>query len=244
MNPLCGWNVSAVRNTGLRYGIDPAGDILGCLFFHIRAELREFALRVKEFNIHIHLLQYDPRLLSKGISIGVLPAFSEASFDRVDIGDMPDTIGVAECLADWGTLLNKENKNSCVIMHSKRWHEHVPGAIARGNPRTLHTLMERCENIPSLAGLIALASIRLLNLAPLYRIQNLRIFSDSLSRRLWTDLCHLLTHLLTMKVPFCNTFKVKKHKLLPPVWVFAFVKPIACMQRYGQETQLIVVCYA
>jgi hypothetical protein len=102
MNPLCGWNVSAVRNTGLRYGIDPAGDILGCLFFHIRAELREFSLRVKEFNIHIHLLQYDPRLLSKGISIGVLPAFSEASFDRVDIGDMPDTIGVAECLADWG----------------------------------------------------------------------------------------------------------------------------------------------
>lgn len=154
MNPLCGWDVSAVCNTGIRYGLDPAGDILGCLFFHVKAELREFSLRVKELNIHIHLLQYDSRLLSKGISIGVLPAFSEASFDRVDIGDMPDSIGVAECLADWGTLLNKKNKNSCVIMHSKRWHEHVPGAVARGSPRTIHALMKRCENIPSLVGVI------------------------------------------------------------------------------------------
>lgn len=154
MNPLCGWDVSAVRNTGVRHGLDPAGDILGCLFFHIKAELRNFALRIKEFNIHIHLLQYNSRLLSRGISIGVLPAFSDASFDRVDIGDMPDSTSMDECLADWGTLLNKNNKNSCVIMHSKRWHEHVPGAISRDNPRTMHALMKRCENIPSLVGLI------------------------------------------------------------------------------------------
>lgn len=163
MNPLCGWNVSAVRNTGMRYGLDPSGDILGCLFFHIKAELREFSLRVKEFDIHLHLLQYDSRLLSKGISIRVLPAFSGASFDRVDVGDVPDSIRVAECLAGWGTLLNKENKNSSLIMHSKRWHDDVPGAIARGNPRTIYALMERCENVPSLVGLITLVKIHLLN---------------------------------------------------------------------------------
>jgi hypothetical protein len=152
MNPLCGWNVSAVCNTGMKYGLDPTGDILGSLFFHVKAELREFSLRVKELNIHLHLLQYDSRLLSKGISIGVLPAFSEASFDRVDIGDMPDNISLTECLADWGSLLNKKNKNSCVIMHSKRWHEHVPGAIARDNSRTIHALMKRCQNVPFLVG--------------------------------------------------------------------------------------------
>ncbi|KDR67698.1 hypothetical protein GALMADRAFT_1073578 [Galerina marginata CBS 339.88] len=150
VNPLHGWDVSAVRRTGRRYGLDPAGDILGCLFFHIKSELREFSLRVKGLNINIHLLQYDSRLLSKGISIGVLPAFSEASFDRIDVGDMGDQMGVAECLADWGPLLNKKNPSSCLLMHSKKWHEDTPSSIARHNPRAVKVLMERCESVPSL----------------------------------------------------------------------------------------------
>jgi len=120
INPLHGWDIRAVRQTGDRHGIDPAGDILGCLFFHVKSELREFCLRVKEMNINIHLSQYDSCLLSKGISIGVLPAFAEASFDRIDIGDLGDQVGVAACLVDWGPLLNKTNTHSTLIMHSKR----------------------------------------------------------------------------------------------------------------------------
>ncbi|KAF8966274.1 hypothetical protein BDZ97DRAFT_1657993 [Flammula alnicola] len=150
VNPLHGWDVSAVRRTGIRTGIDPMGDILGCLFFHVKSELREFSMRVKELNINIHLLQYDSRLLSKGISIGVLPAFYDASFDRVDVGDMGDQIGVAESLADWGPLLNKKNDSSCLIMHSKKWHEESPASIARNNPRAVKILMERCKSVPSL----------------------------------------------------------------------------------------------
>ncbi|KAF8159889.1 hypothetical protein B0H34DRAFT_705229 [Crassisporium funariophilum] len=150
ISPLHGWDISAISRAGVKHGLDPTGDVLGCLFFYIKAELREFSTRIKELNVNIHLLQYDSRLLSKGISIGVLPAFSDASFDRVDLGDMTDQIGVAECLADWGPLLNKQNKDACVLMHSKRWHEDMPGAIARDNPRTLQMLMERCESVPSL----------------------------------------------------------------------------------------------
>ena len=53
MNPLYGWNVSAVCNTGIKYGLGPTRDILSCLFFHVKPELREFSLRVKELNIHM-----------------------------------------------------------------------------------------------------------------------------------------------------------------------------------------------
>ncbi|KAH9479796.1 hypothetical protein JR316_0008391 [Psilocybe cubensis] len=151
INPLHGWDVSAVRTTGLRFGLDPTADIIGCLFFHIKSELREFSLRMKELNINLHLLQYDSRLLSKGISIGVLPAFSDASFDRIDIGDMCDQMdNLAECLADWGPLLNKNNPDSCLFMHSKQWHEEFPSSIARNNPRAAKILMERCQTMPSL----------------------------------------------------------------------------------------------
>lgn len=149
-NPLQGWDVSAVRCTGIRHGLDPSGDILGCLFFYVKSKLRDFSSRIQEYNINIHLLQYDSRLLSKGISIGVLPAFSEAAFDRIDVGDMADQMGVAECLADWGPLLNRKNSNSCLVMHSKRWYEESPYSVARNNPRTLKILTERCRAVPKL----------------------------------------------------------------------------------------------
>ncbi|KAF8884050.1 hypothetical protein CPB84DRAFT_1817000 [Gymnopilus junonius] len=158
INPLHGWDVTSIRRSGLRHGVNPTGDILGALFFHLKSELRQFSLRMKELDISIHLLQYDSRLLSKGISIGVLPAFSEAAFDRIDVGDMGDQLqmhvgggaGVAECLADWGPLLNKNNEHASLIMHSKRWHEDAPGSIARDNPRSIKVLMVRCESVPSL----------------------------------------------------------------------------------------------
>ncbi|KAJ3503592.1 hypothetical protein NLJ89_g8363 [Agrocybe chaxingu] len=150
VNPLHGWDISAVRRAGLQHGVDPSGDILGALFFHIKSELREFCLRVKEYNINIHLLQYDSRLISKGISIGVLPAFSEAAFDRIDVGDLGDQIGVAECLGDWGPLLNKKNRHASLIMHSKKWHENSPHRIALNNPRASKILMERCQSQPHL----------------------------------------------------------------------------------------------
>lgn len=147
INPLHGWDVAAVQRTGLANGCDPTGDILGCLFFHIKSELREFATRMKERKINIHLLQYDSRLLSKGLSIGVLPEFPDGSFDRVDIGDMSDELGVAECLAEWAPLLNRKNEKACLIMHSKKWHVDSPTSVARDNPQALKILKDRCRRV-------------------------------------------------------------------------------------------------
>ncbi|PPQ69595.1 hypothetical protein CVT26_001583 [Gymnopilus dilepis] len=164
INPLHGWDASSIPLSGQRHGIPSTSssstpststqpDVLGSLFFHIKATLRLFASRIKTHNISIHLLQYDSRLLSKGLSIGVLPAFAEAAFDRIDVGDMGDQLqdgGVAECLADWGPLLSKENEHACLLMHSKRWFEDEPEAVARGNPKAVKVLMERCQKVPSL----------------------------------------------------------------------------------------------
>ncbi|PPQ65509.1 hypothetical protein CVT24_010805 [Panaeolus cyanescens] len=147
VNPLHGWDIDAVSRTAVRHGVQPNADIIGALFFHVKAELREFSLRIKEHDINIHITQYDTRLLSKGLSIGVFPAFSNASFDRIDVGDMVDASTVSECLANWGTLLNKKNPHSTLLLHSKRWHEEMPGAVARDNPRALEILLERCKGL-------------------------------------------------------------------------------------------------
>jgi hypothetical protein len=142
--------MSAVRHAGVRHGLDPSGDILGCLFFHLKSEFREFSSRIRGYNINIHLLQYDSRLLSKGISIGVLPAFAEATFDRIDVGDTADQTSVPECLADWGPLLNRKNGNSCLITHFKKWYNDSPNSVAKNNPQALRILTERCQAVPKL----------------------------------------------------------------------------------------------
>ncbi|KAF5385773.1 hypothetical protein D9615_002203 [Tricholomella constricta] len=148
-NPLRGWIVSDVLASGKKHEVDSA-DIIGCLFFHVKRELMEFARRMKEFHVDIHLTQFDPQVLSKGISIGALPAFTEACFDRIEAADLPDRSDIGESLANWAPLLNRANARSCILMHSRSWHRGRPAATAQSNPRTVEMLVERCRNAPAL----------------------------------------------------------------------------------------------
>ncbi|KAF8074569.1 hypothetical protein FPV67DRAFT_1605325 [Lyophyllum atratum] len=132
-----------------RYGFR-LGSLDGCLFFHVKRELMEFARRMKEFHVDIYITQFDPQVLSKGISIGVLPAFKEACFDRIETGDLGDHSGIQETLADWAPLLNPNNERSCILMHSSNWHRTQPNATAQSNPRAVEMLIERCNNVPAL----------------------------------------------------------------------------------------------
>ncbi|KAG5338829.1 hypothetical protein C0989_006060 [Termitomyces sp. Mn162] len=122
-----------------------------------KEELMEFTRRIKEFYIDLHVTQFSPPLLSKGISIGVFPAFAEGCFDRVDTADITDREGIPELLADWGPMLNRNNGRACIIMHSRQWHRNRPNTTAQSNPCSAVMLIERCKKLPSLR--IKLASV-------------------------------------------------------------------------------------
>ncbi|KAJ6568386.1 hypothetical protein DFH09DRAFT_918084 [Mycena vulgaris] len=148
-NPLFGWDVTGVKDSGMKHGASPE-DILGCLFFHVKDELREFAKRVKELRIDIHVTSFDAGILSKGITIGALPAFEDASFDRILTSNLVDTVGLRTCLSDWGPLLNRENRFASILMQSKAWHTHQPHTTAQWGPHAMKVLMEKCNQIPGL----------------------------------------------------------------------------------------------
>ncbi|KAF9267140.1 hypothetical protein L218DRAFT_856897 [Marasmius fiardii PR-910] len=155
LNPLRGWDMSSVISSGEKCGVDSA-DIFGCLFFHVKSQLREFARRVKDHKIDIHLTQFDPKILSQGLLSGALgPGFEGGGcFDRIDTGCLMEKIGVRECLAEWGPLLNTSNRHSTILMSTRTWHEGLPNGsitMARLNPRVaLASIMKRCFKIPGL----------------------------------------------------------------------------------------------
>ncbi|PFH53232.1 hypothetical protein AMATHDRAFT_138007 [Amanita thiersii Skay4041] len=146
-NPLRGWNVSDVLQSGAKHNLESA-DILGCLFFHLKDELKEFAIRIKQLHINIYLTQFDAKILTRGITIGALPAFDGGQFDRIDLSTMMDEAGLESSLVGWGPLLNKENQHACMIMRSEKWYITQPKATARTNPRILDLLRRKYESIP------------------------------------------------------------------------------------------------
>jgi hypothetical protein len=151
-NPFRGWDAGAVQATGtLKRGVD-ATDIFGCLFFHVKAQLREFARRFQYLDIDVYVTQFDPKILSSGLSAGVLPAFQSTGwFDRIQVGDLMDSAGIRECLADWAPLLNSDNEHAALLMHSKTWHATRPDATALANPIVAKgILVEKCSRIPDL----------------------------------------------------------------------------------------------
>lgn len=150
-NPLQGWDASAVQASGAKIAMMESADIFGCLFFHLKSQFRQFAYQVKDLDINFFLTQFDPQILAKGISAGVIPTFEGACFDRVDTRNMMDEIGIRRCLADWGPLLNRGNDFASLLMHSRAWHYDRPHALARCNPHAaLVIFTHKCLKIPSL----------------------------------------------------------------------------------------------
>ncbi|KAF5348674.1 hypothetical protein D9758_006826 [Tetrapyrgos nigripes] len=151
-NPFRGWDVAASQATGtLKRGVD-SGDIFGCLFFHVKAQFREFARRFQYLSIDIYITQFNPKILSSGLLAGVLPAFpSDGCFDRIHVGDLIDSVGIQDCLADWTPLLNSSNEHAALLMHSKIWCATRPDALALSNPIVAKgVLIEKCNQNPDL----------------------------------------------------------------------------------------------
>lgn len=149
MNPLQGWDIASVQKSGIYHGLNTS-DILGCLFFHVKSELARFARRFQNLRINIYFTQYDVRVLSTGICSGLLPAFGPRCFDRIDAGELMDTLGVRECLLSLAPLVNPQSPGACLLMHSRTWYHRMPCAIARDNPRLLQILMTKAKDLPAL----------------------------------------------------------------------------------------------
>ena len=107
---------------------------------------------MKDFKVNLHLTQFDPRVLSKGLSVGVLNAFDGAVFDRIQVSNLMDVVGVKEILVDWGPLLRQpeENRHAAIIAHSREWHYGRAEATAKDNPRLMQVLSKKCLTSPDL----------------------------------------------------------------------------------------------
>ncbi|KAJ7760205.1 hypothetical protein B0H14DRAFT_3165807 [Mycena olivaceomarginata] len=148
-NALFGWD-AGVQNSGIKHGTSPE-DILGCLFFHVKDELREFARRVKELRIDIHLTSFEPRLLAKGIAIGALPAFEDAA----------------------------QLRSIVTANLTKAWHTHQPHATAQWGPHAMKVLEDKCNKVPGL-GLRSPALFRIFESLDAFH-DNDRAFQEYLS---------------------------------------------------------------
>jgi hypothetical protein len=124
-NPLFGWDVAAVRESGRHHGVDPS-DLYGCLFFHVKNEFHKFLTRVKNFGINIHVTQFDARDISKLIHEGMLQPFHPNCFDRIETSNIADFLGVPQVLNDWGPLLNRRNTCATLLMNFMNWHLQQP----------------------------------------------------------------------------------------------------------------------
>jgi len=122
MNPLNGWAIPPVQMSGKLHGVDP-DDIFGCLFFHVKDQFKEFARRIRDFNINIHLAQYDARVISQAIPEGIFQPFGKNCFDRIETSNLADYIGIPRVLGDWAPLLNRRNKHAALLLYSMNWHQ-------------------------------------------------------------------------------------------------------------------------
>ncbi|KAL1706754.1 hypothetical protein EV121DRAFT_168650, partial [Schizophyllum commune] len=121
-NALQGWPVQAVIESGKRHNLDPT-DIYGCLFIHVRDQLAQFARRVEQSRIEIHVSGIDMQDLAALIQhCGLAPAFTAGCFDRVETSNVADYIGLKNLMSNWGPLLRRENKHAAIFAYSMNWH--------------------------------------------------------------------------------------------------------------------------
>lgn len=114
----------------------------------------KFADRLQRLSVNIYLTQFDVRVLSKGICAGLIPAFGMGCFDRIDAGDLMDTLGVRECLTSLSPLLNPQSPGACILMQSRTWFHQVSGSVASGNPRLSKILLTKAKLLPGLVSMI------------------------------------------------------------------------------------------
>ncbi|KAJ7036561.1 hypothetical protein C8F04DRAFT_1337414, partial [Mycena alexandri] len=136
-NPLFGWDLGPVFDCGQRNGATRA-DSYGCLFFYLKEQFQKFATRAEKFKLNITLSQADARVLGQSIPAGLVQNFRDARFDRIETSNLADYLGAGQIIKSWGTLLNKTNPHSVLLMNFMNWMLQQPDSRVRDDARKLN----------------------------------------------------------------------------------------------------------
>lgn len=117
-------------------------DLSGCLFFHVKDELMNFASRARDGNVHLTVTQFDAgelawHLMNRPTS--ALDQFTFGCFDRIDMASIMDhDVCTPKAIMDrYAPFLNKGNPYATMFLHSSAWGKGVRGARVADMARDL-----------------------------------------------------------------------------------------------------------
>ncbi|KAG8952322.1 hypothetical protein FRC04_004750 [Tulasnella sp. 424] len=142
-NPAAAWSPLEVEAMRQKLNL-PDEDYIGNLFFHIKAQLTEFARRARRFNLVVILSAVDLRILPQILDAAEM---EDLTFDRVETSNVMDTLGPSAIISTWGPRLNRRNPHSALLMYSMNWAFRVSGGMAEAQwPRGLLKTMTELGN--------------------------------------------------------------------------------------------------
>ena len=137
------FSIDDVIDSGKRHGATEE-DLFGCLFFHIRDELKDFATRLRKFNVNIRMSAMDACDLVTELG-ETLNGQEPLYLDRIEVSNITDIeyVGLRRVLSDWAPLLNPANPHSTLVGLFLNWHAVEPGAQAEsaGKPEIARLIM-------------------------------------------------------------------------------------------------------
>ena len=133
-------SIEQVIASGKKHGATRA-DIIGCLHFHIKDQLLEFATRMERFHMAISVLDRNPTQLAEDIRT---KRISLGPFDRVETSFILNkTPGVDAFLNSWGPLLNPNNPHSTLIGCCINWNSDIRGIFGKSFPESERSSVNR-----------------------------------------------------------------------------------------------------
>lgn len=158
-----GWDPREVVLTGRKHGCTTE-DIYGCLFFHVKAQYRAFARRIRSMHVEIHVSTREASDLAQLLTNGRYAPFdSSVRFDRVETSNIMDyaSSGPERIMQNWAPLLNRSNPHAALLMHTLNWGFLAPGGSVTSMMNSLDPRgVIRKLNIPRLLRLLNEYSVR------------------------------------------------------------------------------------
>ncbi|KIL61611.1 hypothetical protein M378DRAFT_166732 [Amanita muscaria Koide BX008] len=146
-DPLEGWDIPAVIDTGKAHGAHPE-DIYGCLYFFLSKQLRTFASRLRRFSSSFTILPMDACDLPQLIRENVFSEFnipSSIKFDRIEVSNILDInyVGIHDVLTLWGPLL-QESRSAAIIGYFMNWTKlEKAGRVSGAGGRVMEDLVKK-----------------------------------------------------------------------------------------------------